>query len=218
MRRILAHARPTRLPAPLAAHLAALRLLLVLTVITGLLYPVAVTVIGRLPGLEHRADGSVLTVGGRPVGSALIGQSFTGPDDRPLVRYFQSRPSAGGYDPTASGASNLGPESTELLAQVRDRSLAVRRLEGINGMKDGETRLPADAVTASGSGLDFQISPAYARLQVARVARERGATTAQIERLVTARTTGRALGFLGEPGVNVLELNLDLDRLYPVRP
>ncbi|MFY1626399.1 potassium-transporting ATPase subunit C [Micromonospora sp. WMMD735] len=292
-----------RLPAWLARHLAALRALLVFTALLGVAYPLALVAAGRLPGLDAKADGSLLTVDGRAVGSALIGQSFTDADGNPVPRYFQSRPSAAGdgYDPTASAASNLGPESVvdtlagdprqstrSLLSQVCARSRAVGLLDGVDGRRpyctpdgvgavlavfraDGLTgritrvvsvnqtapatpfvpswqgvpvelaqpgedyraagglvtpvrgdapehpAVPADAVTASGSGLDPHISPAYAAIQVARVARERGVDPAVVRRLVAEHTTGRALGFMGAPAVNVLELNLALDRNLPAR-
>ncbi|MGS2617179.1 potassium-transporting ATPase subunit C [Micromonospora sp. LZ34] len=292
-----------RLPNWLAQHLAALRALLVFTVLLGLIYPLALVAVGRIPGLDGKADGSLVTVDGRTVGSSLIGQSFTDPDGNPIPRYFQSRPSAAGdgYDPTATAASNLGPESVvdtiatdpeestrSLLTQVCARSKAVGELNGVDGRRpfctpdgvgavlavfraDGLTgpvtrvvsvnqtapatpflptwqgvpvelarpgedhvaaggivtpirgdaparpAVPADAVTASGSGLDPQISPAYAELQVNRVARERGADPAAVRRLVAEHTTGRALGFIGEPAVTVLDLNLALDREFPAR-
>jgi len=289
----------------LKQHLAALRLLLVMTVVLGVVYPLAVTAVAQIPGLKGRADGSVLSVNGKPVGSKLLGQAFTDKNGKALVQDFQSRPSAAGagagYDPNASGASNLGPESIvdvlpnpkvkndagtqRLLTQVCSRSKAAGALEGVDGMRPyctaggvgavlaafysgpgyagtvtqvvsvneacpampflatykgakvecgtfgedyskgqvvpikgsatGSPAVPADAVTASGSGLDPQISPAYARLQVARVAKARGATDEQVQALVATYTTGRGLGFLGEPGVNVLELNLVLNQQYP---
>lgn len=289
----------------LKQRLAALRLLLVMTVVTGIVYPLAVTAVAQIPGLKSRADGSLIRVGGQTVGSKLLGQAFTNKDGNALVQYFQSRPSAAGagYDPKASSASNLGSESIvdvlpdpktkddsgtrHLLTVVCSRSKAVGALEGVDGSRPfctpggvgavlavfyagpgyagtitrvvsvneacpavpfvtsyrgvkvdcgtfggdfakgqvvpvrggftGTPAVPADAVTASGSGLDPQISPAYATLQVARVAKTRGATPQQVEALVARYTTGRGLGFLGEPGVNVLELNLALDRQYPYR-
>jgi K+-transporting ATPase ATPase C chain len=294
------------LPSWLAQHVAALRMLLVLTVITGLAYPLAITAVAQLPGLKNHADGSLVTLHSKDVGSAIIGQSFTDKDGNVLVQYFQSRPSAAGdgYDPTSTSASNLGPESVvdtlgdpaqaknpdgdgsspSLLSEVCARSLAVGTLEGVSGARpyctpdgvgavlavfhrDGLTgpitrvvslnepgpaapfiatyqgvkvenatfgadyskgiitpirgsaaktsAVPADAVTSSASGLDYQISPAYARLQIARVARVRGITAAQVQKLVDSQTTGRTLGFIGESGVNVLKLNLALDRQYP---
>lgn len=287
----------------LKQHLAALRLLLVMTAVTGIVYPLAVTAVAQLPGLKSRADGSLISVDGKPVGSKLVGQSFTDSGGKPLVQYFQSRPSAAGagYDPTASSASNLGPESVvdvlpdpgakndtgtqRLLTLVCGRSKAIGALEGVEGSRPYCTSggvgavlavfyagpgyagrvtravsvneacpavpflasyrgvkvkcgtfgqdysrgqvvpvrgsgsrspaVPADAVTASASGLDPQISPAYAGLQVARVAQARNATNRQIQDLIHSYTTGRGFGFLGEPGVDVLTLNLALDRQYP---
>ncbi|MEV4343661.1 potassium-transporting ATPase subunit C [Actinoplanes sp. NPDC049596] len=280
-----------RLPAWLAQHLAAFRALLVLTVLLGLAYPLAFVAIGHLPGLDHKANGSMTTVG-----STLIGQSFTDADGNPVPKYFQSRPSAAGengYDPTATAASNLGPESVvdtlsdnpddasqSLLTQVCARSLAIGKLENADGSRpyctndgvgavlavfhrDGLTGpitrvvsvnqtgtpfidsyhgvkvesaqegtdyvaeggvitpirgtapadpvVPADAVTASGSGLDPDISPAYANLQAPRIARERDLPLSRVHELIKEHTDGRALGFLGEPAVDVLELNLALD-------
>jgi len=278
-----------RLPSWLAQHLAALRALLVFTILLGLAYPLVMVGAGRLPGLSHRADGSLITVADQKVGSSLIGQAFTDKDGNPLPKYFQSRPSAAGdgYDPTSTSASNLGPNSVvdtvdakSLLTQVCERSLAVGKLEGVDGSRpfctsdgvgavlavfyrDGFTGpvtrvvsvnqtgtpfvatyegvpvepakagedyvaeggvitpirgsaparpvVPADAVTASASGLDPDISPAYAELQVPRIARERGLAETAVRTLVKQHTDGRALGFLGEPGVNVLQLNLALD-------
>ncbi|WP_278263823.1 potassium-transporting ATPase subunit C [Nocardia sp. AG03] len=278
-------------------HLAALRALLVLTVITGIVYPVAVFAVGQLPGLDDRAEGSLLYRDGTVVGSSLIGQSFTDADGTALPRYFQSRPSAAGegYDPLSTAASNLGPEDivdtaarTSLLTTVCARSKEVGDREGVDGRRpfctkdgvgavlsvigprepdgdvarpvrvvsvnelcparpflptfrgvtvdcahDGEDYsmgriipipgdaptappVPADAVTASGSGLDPHISPAYAAIQVARVARERGLTPDQIRAVVAEHTEARTLGFLGEPRVNVVELNLALDDRFPV--
>jgi potassium-transporting ATPase KdpC subunit len=284
-----------RLPTWLAQHLAALRALLVFTVLLGIAYPLLMVAVGRLPGLDNRTDGSLVTVGDTTVGSSLIGQAWTDADGNPVPKYFQSRPSAAGdgYDPTATSASNLGPESvvdtlsddpevasSSLLTQVCERSLAVGKLEGVDGSRpfctadgvgavlavfhrdgftgpvtrvvsvnqtgtpfvatyDGvtvepaengedyqalggiitpirgdapaEPVVPADAVTAGASGLDPAISPAYAELQVPRIARERGLSAEQVRAMIKEHTVGRALGFMGEPGVNVLELNLALD-------
>lgn len=280
-------------------HWAALRALLVLTAITGLAYPLFVWAVAQLPGLREHAEGSILTADGKPVGSRLIGQSFTDSGGNPLPQYFQSRPSAAGagYDPTSSGGSNLGPESIvdapgkpSLLTQVCARSAAVGRLEGVDGSRPfctgggvgavlsvigprdargnvvhptrvvsvnepcgstpapfltlyqgvrvecaqtaedysiGQTVpvrgaapaspvVPADAVTASGSGLDPNISAAYADIQVARVAHARRVSPDQIRAVVAQNRSGRALGFFGEPCVNVLQLNLQLDHRYPV--
>ena len=293
----------------LRQHVAALRMLVVLTVILGVAYPLVVTLIGHVPGLAHQANGSTITSNGQVVGSSLIGQSFTDSDGKPLVQYFQTRPSAAGdgYDPTASSASNLGPESIvdtlpdpkapkdsdeaagkpSLLTQVCSRSLAIGQLEGVSGARpfctpDGvgavlgvfygepnyrgpitrvvslnqacpvppflesyrgvrvecatpntdysagkvvpirgdapaKPAVPSDAVTASGSGLDPAISPAYARLQEERVAKARGIGVAEMAALVDKYQTGRALGFMGEPAVNVVELNRALDAKYPYR-
>jgi K+-transporting ATPase ATPase C chain len=283
-----------RLPLWLAQNIAALRVVLVLTLLTGLAYPLAMTAAAQVPGLHGKAAGSRVTgSNGKPAGSSLIGQSFTDAKGNPLRRYFQSRPSnAGtGYDATASGAGNQGPESVvdtkdkpSLLTLVCGRSKAVGDLEGVDGSRpyctrdgvgavlgvfyDGGTsgrvtgvvslnqpcparpflavyqgvrvacakpgtdysravpvpvrgdaparpRVPADAVTASGSGLDPDISPAYADLQAPRVARERHAGVAEVRALIRKYTTGRTFGVLGEPGVDVVELNIALDRVYP---
>jgi K+-transporting ATPase c subunit len=300
-------------------HWAAFRALLVLTVITGLAYPLFIWLVAQIPGLHDKAEGSILTANGKPVGSRIIGQLFTDKDGNPLPQYFQSRPSAAGngYDPLNTSASNLGPESIvdtpadpaqlvagksasdagfkpSLLTQVCTRSTAVGQLEGVDGSrpfctgggvgavlsvigprdargnvihptrvvsvnepcqstrapflaiyegvrvecakygpKSGEDysigqivpirgaapanpAVPTDAVTASGSGLDPNISPAYADIQVARVAKARHVSPDQIRAVLAHYRSGRDLGFLGEPTVNVLQLNLQLDRKYPV--
>jgi K+-transporting ATPase ATPase C chain len=283
-------------PSWIGQHLAAFRVLLVMTVVLGLAYPLLITAIAQLPGLKDKADGSLVEKRGVAVGSALIGQLFTDREGNALPQYFQSRPSAAGdgYDPTSSGASNLGPEdvvdilstdrataSRGLLTQICTRSLAVGRLEGVDGSRPyctpagvgavlgvwrtggpagkitrvvslneacparpflptyqgmkvecaradtdytgaavtpvrgnapARPAVPADAVTASGSGLDPQVTVAYAELQIARVARERGMKAVDLAKLVDRYTSGRTLGFIGEPAVNVLELNLALDR------
>jgi potassium-transporting ATPase KdpC subunit len=283
---------------------ASVRMLLIFTVICGIAYPLAITAIAQIPGLQSRANGSQLTANGQVVGSQLIGQAFTDAAGNPLPQYFQSRPSAAGagYDPTASGASNLGPESIvdtlpnpadksdagkqSLLTQVCARSAAIGELDGVDGSRpfcaDGvgavlavfwsgpgyhgtitrvvslnqtapatpfiatyagvkvelaqygqdyasaqvvpirgsapaQSVVPSDAVTASGSGLDPDISPAYAKIQEAVVARTRGVTVAQVDALVKHYTSGRDLGFLGESRVNVPQLNLALDQRYPVK-
>ncbi|OCB60073.1 K+-transporting ATPase subunit C [Mycobacterium vulneris] len=280
----------------LRQHAAALRALLVLTVILGIGYPVFIWLVAQIPGLRDKADGSVIELNGKPVGSSLIGQSFTDADGNPLPRYFQSRPSMAGdgYDPMATSASNLGPESIvdqpdkpSLLTQVCSRSAAVGELDGVDGARPfctgggvgavlsvigprdargnvvhptqvvsvnepcdatktpflntyegvrvecakpgqdysaglivpirgsapADPQVPADAVTASGSGLDPHISPAYADLQVNRVAKARGLNPDLVRAMVAQHTDGRTLGFFGEPRVNVLELNIALDSL-----
>ncbi|MDT0187922.1 potassium-transporting ATPase subunit KdpC [Microbacterium sp. ARD31] len=175
--------------------LAGLRLLLVMTVLLGVGYPTAVWAAGQAFG--DRADGSPVRVDGEVVGSRLIGQQFEGDE------WFLSRPSANDYDTLASAPSNLGPLSTDLIASIEDRRAEVATREGVD-----ESQVPADAVTASGSGLDPHISPAYAELQAPRVAQANGLSLDEVERLIDEHTDGRGLGFLGEPGVNVLELNV----------
>jgi potassium-transporting ATPase KdpC subunit len=292
-------------------HWAAFRALLVLTVITGLAYPLFIWLVAQVPGLRDNANGSIIEVNGKPVGSSLIGQLFTDKDGNALPQYFQSRPSAAGagYDPLATSASNLGPESivdtpadpsqpkdsngykASLLTLVCGRSLAVGQLEGVDGSRPfctgegvgavlsvigprdslgnvvhptkvvsvnepcettktpflntyegvkvecakfgedytigqivpirgaapADPAVPMDAVTASGSGLDPHISPAYADLQVNRVAKSRGVSPDRVRQLVLANQDGRILGFMGEARVNVLELNVALDQKYPVK-
>jgi potassium-transporting ATPase KdpC subunit len=182
----------------------ALLVFIVLTVLTGVLYPLAVTGIAQV-AFPGRSDGSFVERNGVVVGSELLGQSF------PDQRYFQPRPSAAGdgYDGAASSASNLGPTNQDLLTAVSARVAAYRKL---NGLARG-AEVPVDAVTSSGSGLDPHISPENARLQAPRVARTRGVPVDQVLALVEDHTDGRSLGFLGEPGVNVLALNLALDAL-----
>jgi len=216
----------TRTSPALRQYGAALRTLLLLTVILGLAYPLAMTGFAQV-AFGNNANGSLVDRGGKTVGSSLIGQSFTVPvlkngqptkdaSGNPVVapdpKYFQSRPSAAGtgYDPTASGASNLGPENKVLIADINARRATAAALDGVN-----PAQVPPDALLASGSGLDPDISPAYAAEQVPRVARVRGLSQAQVRALVAQNTKGRTLGFLGEPRVNVLNLNLALDAVKP---
>lgn len=191
--------------------------MILFTVILGIGFPLVVLGIGQL-AFHDKADGSLVQQNGRTVGSSLIGQSFTRADGTPVRKYFQSRPSAAlgadgttktGYDPTLSSGSNLGPTNPTLLKLVSQRVKAYRRLNGL----PSSTEVPVDAVTASGSGLDPHISVANARLQADRVARARGIPVSKVRQLIDEHTTGRALGFMGEKAVNVLELNLALDRL-----
>jgi K+-transporting ATPase ATPase C chain len=293
-----------RLPSWISQHLAALRILLTFTVLVGLVYPFAILAVAQLPGLRDKANGSLIAVNGTTVGSNMIGQSFVDKNGNPLIQYFQSRPSAAGagYDPTASGPSNLGPESVvdtlpdpantndtgkqSLLTQVCARSQAVGKLEGVDGSRpyctaggvgavlavfyaNGSTgsitravsldeecpatpfiamyagvtvecakfgedyslgvvtpirgnapdnpAVPADAVTASASGLDPDISVAYATLQAPRVAKARGISVSSVDSLIDKYTKGRTLGFIGQAAVDVLELNVALDAQYPYR-
>jgi len=185
----------------------ALRALLVMTVILGIGYPLLVTGLGRI--MPARADGSLVTdADGTVVGSALIGQSFTDADGSPLPQYFQSRPSAAGdgYDAAASSGTNLGPENPDLIAAIEERRAAIASFEGVD-----PAEVPADALTASSSGLDPHISPAYAELQVPRVAAARGLAEDEVRTLVEDATRGPDLGVLGQEAVGVLQLNLALD-------
>ena len=172
-----------------------------LTVLLGVAYPLLVWVVGTT-AFAGQSAGSPLVVAGQSQGSRLIGQQFDGPG------WFQPRPSANDYDAQASGGTNLGPNSPDLLEQVQRRRSSIAAREEVP-----PERVPADAVTASGSGLDAYISPEYAALQVARVARERGLTTDAVDRAVAEHTEGRTFGFLGMPRVNVVELDLALTAL-----
>lgn len=184
--------------------LVGLRALVVMTLLVGVAYPVAITVVAQA-GFDWRASGSLVRADGTrttsyddAVGSALVGQAAAGPE------WFHPRPSAAGdgWDPLATGGSNLGPQNPDLVATIEERRAAVAEEEGID-----PADVPADALTASASGLDPHVSPAYATLQVARVARENGLTEEQVRALVAEHTHGRTLGFLGEPRVDVLALN-----------
>jgi potassium-transporting ATPase KdpC subunit len=194
--------------------LPAIVMMVVFTVVLGIAYPLVVTGIAEV-GFAAKANGSQLKVDGKVVGSKLLGQTFTEP------QYFHGRPSAAGAaaagakggDPKdlsqdISSGSNWGPTNPDLLAAVKERVADYRKENGL----PPDTRVPVDAVTASGSGLDPHISVANARLQAARVSRERGLPVARVRQLIDDHTDGRSLGFLGEPGVNVLELNVALDR------
>jgi len=196
--------------------LAGLRVLLVLTVLTGVLYPLGVWVVSRLPGLQANAEGSVITVNDKAVGSDLIGIDpvAKNPNNDP---WFHTRPSAvaqdldgdgtpdplGPADPSISAGSNKGAFDKDLVAAIQTRKDTIAARENVH-----PSQVPADAVTASASGLDPDISPDYADLQIKRVARENGLTTEQVHALVDDNTDGRGAGILGEPGVNVLKLNL----------
>lgn len=181
--------------------------LLALTVAATVLFTLVVTLIGQV-ALPAQANGSLVASGGRPVGSALIGQSFTDRHGNALPQWFQSRPSAAGdgYDGGASSGSNLGPDNPDLLKAVEQRRAAILR-------EDGPGAVPADAVTASGSGLDPHVSPEYALRQVDRVAEARGLSAATVRALVERSVQAPDLGYLGEPTVNVLQLNLALAAL-----
>jgi K+-transporting ATPase ATPase C chain len=198
---------------------------LVFTILTGLIFPSVITMIAKAI-FPHQASGSLIELNGKVVGSEIIGQNFTAPG------YFHPRPSAAGsgYDASASGGTNLGPTSDKLINGIHkklpDGKDDPTNFDGIkdlaaayrkdNGLPDNAP-VPPDAVTRSASGLDPHISPANAALQVARVARARDLSQDQVEKVVAENTAGRQLGFLGEPGVNVLKLNLTLDKAAPGR-
>jgi K+-transporting ATPase ATPase C chain len=206
----------TRLPGTVRQHLAALRMLLVLTALTGVLYPLVVMGIGQL-AFPTQANGSLVRSGAQVVGSRLLGQAFADAQGHPLPQWFQPRPSAAsdpndthdpGYNPLFSGASNLGPSNPIVIKSIQARRAAVAVFDGVPAAS-----VPADAVTASASGLDPDISPGYAREQVNRVARARGLDPDAVRDLVAAQVQGRTLGILGQPRVNVLELNIALAHL-----
>jgi K+-transporting ATPase ATPase C chain len=186
----------------------AVRMTLVTAVIAGIIYPLAMTGVSQLL-FPDKADGSLLKVDGRVIGSKLIGQAFTSP------RYFHPRPSAAGngYDAMDSSFSNLGPTSKALAQRVR--ASVAQEIAANPGLRFGQ--VPIDMVTTSASGLDPDITIANARAQAPRVATARGMSLASVLALITSHTTGRELGFLGEPHVNVLELNLALDEAQGAR-
>jgi K+-transporting ATPase ATPase C chain len=188
--------------------LSSLIAIVVITAFFGFAYPLAMTGFAQV-AFHHQANGSLLTRNGRVVGSALAAQAFTG------GRYFHERPSATtpAYDAGATTFSNLGPTSTDLAKSVEAAAAAILRLEGPYNPGLAVHDVPVDAVTPSGSGIDPDISPAYAALQSRRVAAVRRLPLATVQKLIRENTTGRSLGFFGEPGVNVLELNLALDEL-----
>ncbi|MDH6574747.1 K(+)-transporting ATPase subunit C [Kitasatospora sp. MAP5-34] len=206
------------LPALVRLHLTGLRVILVFTVVCGLAYPLLITGIAQV-AFSRQANGSQLRQNGQVVGSSLLGQTFDlpkkNPNDpkeqaRPDPKWFQPRPSAAGagYDATASGASNLGPNDPGLTQTIHDRRAAVAAFDGV-----APGRVPPDALTASGSGLDPDISPAYAYQQVDRVAKARGLDAAKVRQLVEDHVQDRNLGFLGGPRVAVVPLNLALARI-----
>jgi K+-transporting ATPase ATPase C chain len=188
--------------------LIAVRVTLVFAILTGVAYPLLVTGLAKAI-FPHQSDGSLIQAGGKTIGSELIGQKFTRPE------YFQGRPSAAGndgYDSLASGGSNLGPTNQHLIDRVQADA---KKFRDANPTATGP--LPADLLTASGSGLDPDISPASAEVQIPRVAAARGMSADALRELVAAHTEGRQFGILGEPRVNVLKLNLALDQAAPVK-
>ena len=204
-----------RLPGFLRQHLAGLRLLLVFTVITGILYPVAMWGLGQ--GLFHnQVNGSMVSYKGRIVGSKLLCQEFVDAKGNPLSQYFQPRPSAAtsgakndyGCNPLYSNGSQLGPTNPKLITAIKQYQKQIAAFDHV-----AISKIPPDAVTASGSGLDPGISPQNAAIQVNRVAAARHLPVSTVKDLVAKYTQGRVLGFLGEPAVNVLELNIALDQL-----
>jgi K+-transporting ATPase ATPase C chain len=190
--------------------------MVVFTIVFGLVFPLVITGIGQL-AFHDKANGSIVEQNGKKIGSSLIGQSFTDAKGKALPQYFQSRPSAAvgasgdttaGYDPTYSSGSNLGPTNPDFLKLVGQRVKAYRKLNGLGA----NVKIPVDAVTASGSGLDPDISVANARLQARRISEERGIPVATVNKLIDEHTQDRTLGVLGEKTVDVLALNLALDR------
>ena len=206
-----------RLPVIVRQHIAGFRFLLVFTVITGFVYPLIMLGIGQA-AFHNKVNGSLVTYKGQVVGSGLLCQEFVFPNGQPMPQYFQPRPSDAipspapkddyGCDPTYSSASNLGPTNPVEIADIEAEQKAISAFDHVP-----ISQIPADAVTASGSGLDPDITPANAYMQVDRIAAARHLPVAEVRNLVTRNITGRTLGFLGEPTVNVLLLNIKLDEL-----
>ena len=206
----------SRLPTWAAQHIAAIRAIIVLTLITGFVYPVVILGIGQA-AFHNQANGSIVSYNGKVVGSSLLCQEFVDSKGNPLPQYFQPRPSTAssssvkndyGCDPNYSGASNLGPDNPTLLKNVEAYKKAYAAFNHVS-----ESSVPPDAVTTSASGLDPYISPQNAADQEARVAAARHLPLSQVKNLVASHTQGRTIGFLGEPRVNVLLLNIALDQL-----
>jgi potassium-transporting ATPase KdpC subunit len=207
-----------RLPSIVRQHVAALRGLLLFTVICGIIYPVVMLGVAQV-AFHHQANGSLVSYNGHVVGSSLLCQEFTGAKGNPLPQYFQPRPSAAvnsasktdyGCDPGFSAASNLGPDNPALVTLIKQRQKQIAAFDHVK-----ISQIPPDAVTASASGLDPYISPQNAAIQLNRVATARHASPAAIMALVNQYTQGRTLGFLGEPRVNVLNLNIALNQKFP---
>jgi len=208
-----------RLPGWVRQHLAGLRALLIFTVLCGIIYPVVMWGVAQI-AFHHQANGSLVSYHGRVVGSSLLCQEFVDAKGNPLPQYFQPRPSNAvdatvktdyGCNPLFSAASNLGPNNPDLVKLIKQRQQQIAKLDHVN-----VSQIPPDAVTASGSGLDPGISPQNAAIQVDRVAAARNISPADVMALVRQYTQGRTLGFLGEPMVNVLLLNIALDQKFPV--
>jgi K+-transporting ATPase ATPase C chain len=204
-----------RLPSLVRQHIAAFRMLLAFTVLCGIVYPVLMWGVAQV-GFKNQADGSLVSYKGQVVGSSLLCQEFTDAKGNPLPKYFQPRPSNAtsgakndyGCDAGYSGAANLGPNNTTLTTTVNQLKAQVAAFNHVP-----VSEVPPDAVTSSGSGLDPDISPQYAAIQVNRVAAARQLPVSQVQALVSKYTQGRNIGFLGEPRVNVLDLNIALDEL-----
>ena len=207
-----------RLPVIVRQHIAGFRALLVFTVICGFIYPLVMVGVSQVL-FHNKANGSLVSYHGRVVGSGLLCQEFATAKGNPLPQYFQPRPSSAilsgakndyGCDPRYSSASNLGPNNPDLVKAIKQRQQQIAAFDHVK-----ISQIPADAVTASASGLDPDISPANAAIQVNRVAAARHVTPSAITALVEQYTQGRPLGFLGQPAVNVLGLNIALDQKYP---